>query len=690
MVKSKINTNVNYDESNEIDDEDIDYSSPLYDYKIFDKDILIALGKQRHTFSRNEIVFFPIYMIVNELPRAKIGIFEIESSKLIDIMDDEGDVKLSKKNIIIYSSKQYISDILKKYEKEKHEKDEKEEKEDKDKKDVESIDNDVIDLLKDEDDVLELNIPEEKQMKTDKEASLALKDGVFIINDKIKESPLLKEESKEDSQELKHEFKEAPKNTWIQKLMKNTNYEIIDNEGGGDCFFAVIRDAFKQIGKETTVAKLRALIAKEATDKMFQESRSIYTGVLVEYQEKEREIKIATKTITLLKKRIENSKNKMESDEMVKQAKKILEDQKRLKVEKKGAKELLDEFEYMEDITSLEKFREFILTRHYWADTWAISTIEKLLNIKVILLSEEAFLSGDVDSVMQCGQLNDSDLETTGTFIPDYYIMTCYTGNHYKLVSYKEKNILKFREIPYDVKIMIINKCLEKNAGPYYLIQDFRNMKTKLGLHPNEGEPEDDEDEYLTRDLYDKHTVFSFHAKANDSPKPGTGSGEKIKNEDISKYKVLKSIKDWRRKLDDSWIIPIRIDGHRWNSVEHYFLASQFKKGFPDFYLKFSVESGSDISKDLELARIAGSKSGKSKDRVLREANIKMDPDFYTIGTNPIFEVERKKALDAKFSGNLELKNMLLETQHAKLVHFVRSKGHISDTMLMKLRKELA
>jgi hypothetical protein len=66
-----------------------------------------------------------------------------------------------------------------------------------------------------------------------------------------------------------------------------------------------------------------------------------------------------------------------------------------------------------------------------------------------------------------------------------------------------------------------------------------------------------------------------------------------------------------------------------------------------------------------------------------------MDPDFYTLGTNPIFEVERKKGLDAKFSGNLELKNMLLETQHAKLVHFVRSKGHISDTMLMKVRKEL-
>jgi hypothetical protein len=693
MVKSKLNSQVDYDESKEIEDEDIEYSSPLYDYKLFDNDIVIALGKQRHTFSRHELVHFPIYLVIDEMPRAKIGVFEVESNKLIDILDDDGDVKLSKKNIIFYVDKQYIHDILKKYSTD--EKSDEIEELEKGKVKTEEKDaelDDVVDLTEDndDDDVLGLQIPEDKKTKTGKDADKELSDGIFIINEKTKELPLLKEETNEDSQELKREFKESPKNIWLQKLMKNTNYEIIDNEGGGDCFFAVIRDAFKQVGKETTVAKLRALVAKEATYKMFQESRTIYTGFLAEFQEKEKEIKSATKTISLLKKRIDGSKNKQENEELVIQAKKVLEDQKRLKVEKTGAKELLEEFEYMKDLTTLEKFREFMLTRHYWADTWTISTIERLLNIKVLLLSEESYESGDFDSVMQCGQLNDSDLETAGTFVPDYYIMTCYTGNHYKTVSYKEKNILKFREIPYDVKIMIINKCLEKNAGPYYLIQDFRNMKTRLGLNPNEGEPEDNDDEYLNRDLYNKETVFSFHAKANGSPKPGKGSGEKIKGDDMTKFKVLNSVKDWRRKLDDSWITPFKVDGHRWNSVEHYFLASQFKKGFPDFYFKFSVESGTDISKDIELARIAGSKSGKLKDRVLRDAKIKPDPDFYTVGTNPIFEVERKKALDAKFSGNLEFKNMLLETKDAKLTHFERSKGHIPDTLLMKVRKELA
>ena len=699
MVKSKLNSDVIYKEGKDIDDEDIDYSSPLYDYKVFDNDVVIALGKQRHTYSSYDIVFFPIYLIIDSIPRAKIGVFEVNSDKLIDILDDDGDVRLSKKNIIFYVDKQYVHDLLKKYKDDnKQDVDELEEIEkgkikdkDEDKKKTEKTKEEKDKQEDDEDDdLLSLKIPDEKKTATSKDAEQKLEDGIFILNEKVKQLPLLPEETKKEAQEIKEDFKEAPKNTWIQKLMKNKNYEIIDNEGGGDCFFAVVRDAFKQIGQETTVDKLRALLAKEVTEKMFQETRTLYTGILAEYQEKEKEIKTATKTVTLLKKRIEKSNSKQDCHDLLEQAKKVLEDQKLLKVEKKSAKELLDEFDYMADLTTLEKYREYMLTRHYWADTWAVSTMEKLLKIKIIVLSEQAYNSGDVDSVMQCGQLNDKDLEDAGSFVPEYYIMACYTGDHYKLITYKDKNILKFREIPYDVKIMIINKCLERNSGPYYLIQDFRNMKTRLGLNPNEGEPEEEEDVYLTKDLYDNSTIFSFYQKADGSQKPGKGSGEDISKEDVTKYNILQSIKDWRRKLDDSWISPFTLDSHRWNSVEHYFLASQFKKGFPDFYLKFAVESGTDISKDIEIARIAGSKTGKSKDRIVREPKITMDPDFYTLGTNPIFEVERYKALEAKFSGNLELKNLLLKTHNAKLVRFQRSKGRVADILLMKVRKALA
>ena len=123
--------------------------------------------------------------------------------------------------------------------------------------------------------------------------------------------------------------------------------------------------------------------------------------------------------------------------------------------------------------------------------------------------------------------------------------------------------------------------------------------------------------------------------------------------------------------------------------MEHYYLGSQFKNGFPDFYAKFSIDSDTEMSKDLALARIAGSKTGKTKDNVLRDRRITIDPDFYEIKENPRNKTERIVALVAKFEQNLDLKETLLDTKRAKLLHFVRGKEPEVDIELMKLRKEL-
>jgi len=685
MVKSGLRpSDINYDEVKKIDDEDVGVESTLYEYEMLPGLMIhIALGKEKYTYSKHEIVYFPIYLVVDDKPKCRIGLFEIESNQFINILDEDNDVMLDKGNILLFEfvNEAYVKKFLhgqtKKVEKEEPLiEDEVEEVEE-----VEDVD---------EMDVMRLRLP--KQNLSKEVSKDPISKGVFTI-DKTQKIPInLVEENEETSETLKKQYNESSKNNWLERFMRNNNYNIIDNEGGGDCFFAVIRDAFHQIGHQTTVQKLRDILAHQATDEIYMQYRTLYVNYFTEIQLKIKEMKDIKKTIAEMKKRSESSKDKSESAKIIAEVKEINKRFQRIKLEKEDTEELMGEFKHMVTIDTFDKFKEFIKTSSYWADTWAISTLEKLLNIKVVILSKEAFEHGDLDSVLQCGQLNDSHLEQQGNFKPDFYIMTCYLGNHYQLISYKHKRIFKFSEIPYDIKVLVINKCIEKNAGPYYLIQDFRNLKTRIGLSPDEGAPTEDDEEYLVDDLYEPEVMFMFYSKSAGHAKAGKGSGEKIVDTRMTEFNFLNkdpSCKDWRRKLDDSWIAPFQLDNHRWSSVEHYYQAAQFKKGYPDFYTQFSLDSGSDISKDVILARAAGSKSGKLKDRILRPKNVKFDADF--VETDLIMRnvEERSRALEAKFMQNADLKKILAETKKAKLVHFIRSGRPITDDALMKLRGKI-
>jgi hypothetical protein len=683
MVKSKIEPEkINYNESKDIEDDDIDYSAPLFDYKLYDYNIEIGLGKQKHTFSKYGVVYFPIYLIIDDEIDSKIGVFEVSDQNMINMIDEDGDIKLKNKGIIFYVSKEYIKNKL--FERNNNLEEQNEKKEIQKEEDNEDKENKKYEEV---DDVANLVIPSEKISKSKEITDETLKDGIFVENKTITIPPLLDEETKEQSNELKKRYQESSRNNWLENFRRNNNYKIIDNEGGGDCFFATIRDAFHQIGKDTTVEKMRALLAKEANEEIFTNSRIIYTSALAEVQECDKEMIRIKKIIDNYKKKIDQVKEKKDQAELLNNTKESLALYNRIKKDKKISNEMVQEFSYMEGVDTLEKFRELIMTSKYWADTWAISTLEKLLNIKVIVLSKQSYETGDQDSVMNCGQLNDRELEEKGDFQPDFYIMTSYTGNHYTLVSYKEKRIFKFSEIPYDIKIMIITKCLEKNAGPYYLIKDFKNLKRKLGLDENEGKPEENDDDYLNSDLYNDESIFMFYNKSNTHPKAGKGSGEKTN--DLMKFNTLNSIKDWRRKLDDDWEMPITIDTNRWNSVTHYFLGSQFKKGFPDYYLKYSIDSNSEISNDVKKALDEYNKVIKTKKSILKEGTIVPDPDFFMIRENSTSEVERMKSITSKFTQNLELKQMLIETKDAKLVKFHRGKDPEPDILLMKLRNSL-
>ena len=90
------------------------------------------------------------------------------------------------------------------------------------------------------------------------------------------------EETKQISDAIIDSYQEEEEHNWIQKYMKNENYYIKDNEGGGDCFFATIRDAFLTIGKKITVLQLRESLASELTPKILNVYEEIYSNLFLD------------------------------------------------------------------------------------------------------------------------------------------------------------------------------------------------------------------------------------------------------------------------------------------------------------------------------------------------------------------------------------------------------------------------
>jgi len=671
MVLSKLNSDVSYPEFKSVDSGDLKTEANLYQLEIKEIDVIVAIGNAKNTFEDKNIIYFPIYLVKYNNKVVQIGIYEIKASDYLSYLDDYNNLDVEKmEEPLIYSfaTKEYINKLHL--------------KPDVPLRRIEGVDKEEGEVTDsgDEGDEEEGEVEYNEYYELPKE-----REDIFIITKGVPLPPLLKEESKKQAKDYREKYHESTKDTWVEKFMKNTNYNIVDNEGGGDCLFATVRDAFSSIAQQTSVNKLRKKLSTEASEKIFlnyKEQYDMYTSALIRDTNQIKELEAE---YTLLRQRFTEIIDRGEQKLVSSEAKRVKSEHDKLVEEKKVTSQMLKEYKFMKGVDTLETFKNKIKKCDFWADTWAISTLERILNIKFVVMSSELYKAGDTKNVLQCGQLNDTILEQRGRFTPEFYIMIDHTGEHYKLIGYKKKLIFKFSEVPYDIKKMIAEKCMEKNAGPFAIIPDFQKFKAGQTKNVIKEAQYEDISESKLRGLYNDDIVFQFYSKSVGKPLPGKGNGEKIPNERMKEFSELATIPDWRKKLSNFWVQPFSLDNHQWASVEHYYQGSKFKKTHPDFYLSFSLDSGTDLSKDPAMAKAAGGKTGKFKGELLRPFEVKTDSDFF--GKRESREIYN--AQFAKFTQNEDLKKLLLATNDSKLTHFIKGSEPIVFDELMLIRDKI-
>jgi len=666
MVASKLNSSVNYVETMKVENQDKKTEKEMYQLEIFGVNCIITIGEPINKFLENNIIYVPIYLLKKNRKVLQIGVYEFDKKKIsFNILDDELLYKfISESSPLLYS---FVDRdfILKRYlSPEDYEHQEKEK--------------DLMLQNQENNDVININI-----------------EDIFTINKKINTS-ILPTETKQDALLYRKNFKSARNNIshWIQKFMSNTFYDELDNEGGGDCFFATVRDAYKSIGMNTTVANLRQLLSDRISEKQFTIYKKLYEDNLEQITNMKNEYNIKKKELEELKQKIATNISRTEKQDIVTRSKVLKTEMVDLREGIILYNNYFENYKFMKHISTLEDLKNYIKTSNYWADEWAIGELEIMLKVKFIIFLEDNYNNGDLLNILQCQNSSISEeIERKGNFDVKYYILLNYGSSHYKLIKYKTKSIFLFSEIPYDIKVMIADKCLERMSGIFSYIKDFIDFKTNYemekqykGGKSGSGNDFDNSDGQVMEELYqfgkkkiwDDDIKLYFYSNSSDVL-PGEAPGEKIPKDKIKSFSKLSKIKNWRKKLDNFWVQPFILDDKMWASVEHYYQGSKFKNDNPKFYEKFSMDSKSSLSKNPLKAKEIGENKNK------RPAKVNIDKNY----NNKIGNINMYTAQEAKFKQHEDLANLLLATNNANLYYHRKRKYPIQYTNLMLIRKNI-
>lgn len=668
MINSNLKKEVRYNVTNNIDKSDLDKEAYVYNAKIYNKHIKFVLGAPNFEHLNSKIIFFNIYLVNNSSIVSKIGIYETNNSDYNSLLDHNGDIDLNKLSdpIMFPYSKSLIMnnyDLI---------------------DDFETMSNAPSEA--DTNTSIGTDNEEEEEEANSETASETSNKSSINYN-----LMTLISQSKEESDYEIANYEEDPKDVWVNKYLRSNKYEIVDNEGAGDCFFAVLRDALKTVKIETSVKSIREKLANEVDQNIFQTYKELFDLYYNNMKTTQEQLKTHKHKHNTLKKMITGTSDGPDKIKLIQDAKDNFNTFTAINTKGKELEDLAREFQFMKDVNSVEDLKKVIkeVGGAYWADNWALSSLERIYNVKFIILSQNHFVEGEKEHVLQCIS-PDIKLEERGLFEPSYYIMADYfQNNHYKLITY-DKNIkrgaLTFSELPYKIKELILERCMEKNAGLYVLIPDFKTFANKHGVETTSISKKSAYDTLVDTKKpksqdYDDSIVIQIYNKSKHA-KVGEGSGESIKPELKISKNVLelnnkKKYPEWRKKLDNDFLVTnLKIDGINWTSVKHYMLASRFN-GITDIISKFKKDGvyGSNIEEAQKFYESQLAKKSIKSTLIDDEEFKKMEPGLL------------EKALYAKFTQNDELRELLLLTGNALITLFKPSKGAIPFVELMKVRK---
>ena len=671
MVRSKLDPDIVYPDKTSLDRDDEGKDAAMYEVAIRGIDVVIAIGQERYTFIDKNVVYFPFYLVKDGSVDAQLGVFEILSSSLPGVLDSDGDIDISKMyEPLLY---QTTTDTLLK------------EAPLSSGRDTEGAGV----TLQDEQDETEVevgDVPEPEKVDEEQEESSDLSNGDLFSSVTDLKQPPLPTEGSDDAMEIEKKFNDHKSKVWIQRYMRNENYNVIPGSNDGDCLFEAIATAYRQIGKNTSTALLREKVSSSVTTQVFEYYKGIYKTYADSVSDDTTDLKQLRDKHNLLKKRLRETKSHSVQLEIVAEAKEVEQLHKERKTQLVLAREMKDEFGFMENTNTVGEFRELIKSCKFWADSWAISVIENALNLKIVIFDEEAYEKRDLNSVLECGIGLHAQIAHVSPSDPERYIMLSKSGSGYKLVTYRERGIFGIDELPYTLKVMIASKCIEQEQSPYKDIAAFSELRADLGL---------DQKDSIDIDLQaggsdcERNIIFVINPAYAGNARPGCGPGEEIPLDLVHEFGGLTSIPEWRAVLSDDYESPITIGSKTWPSVTHYYEGSKFKKENPEFFTLFSLESESDISKDPSLAKAIGAGRTMHHGKDINTGNVKVDRDMFRSDGKGRHKTEYELALRKRFEQDPTFKRALLGTKRARLVSLREGKHPRVERELMRLRSSM-